>query len=85
MVTRRTFIGGLVGATIAPSFATAAADRDIEPEFLRDWLRAGRIPAMVERLPTHPRIINMKEWACSPVSTAAPCARSSAAPKTSAT
>jgi peptide/nickel transport system substrate-binding protein len=66
MVTRRSFIGGLVGAAIAPSLAKGAADRDIEPEFLRDWLRAGRIPAMVERLPTHPRIINMKEMGMQP-------------------
>ncbi len=60
MVTRRSFLGGLVGAAIAPSIANAAADRDIEPEFLRDWLRADRIPPMVDRLPTHPRIVNMK-------------------------
>ncbi len=60
MVTRRGFIGGLVGAAISPSLAKAVEDRDIEPEFLRDWLRADRIPPMVERLPTHPRIINMK-------------------------
>ncbi len=61
MVTRRTFLGGVIGSAIAPSLVKAAADRDIEPEFLRDWLRAGRIPPMVDRLPTHPRIVNMKE------------------------
>ncbi|KRB51388.1 peptide ABC transporter substrate-binding protein [Rhizobium sp. Root708] len=61
MVTRRTFLGGLVGSAIAPSIVKAAADRDIEPEFLRDWLRADRIPPMVDRLPTHPRIVNMRE------------------------
>lgn len=60
MVSRRTFLGGLIGSAIAPSLVNAAADRDIEPEFLRDWLRADRIPPMVDRLPTHPRIVNMK-------------------------
>jgi peptide/nickel transport system substrate-binding protein len=59
MVTRRTFLGGLIGSAVLPSAVKAAADRDIEPEFLRDWLRAGRIPPMVDRLPTHPRIVNM--------------------------
>src|SRR6478735_1898016 len=65
MVTRRRFLGGMVGAAIAPS-VVKAADRDIEPEFLRDLLRAGRIPAMVDRLPTHPRIINMKDAGLQP-------------------
>lgn len=65
MVTRRRFLGGMVGAAIAPS-VVKAADRDIEPEFLRDLLRAGRIPAMVDRLPTHPRIINMKDEGLQP-------------------
>jgi len=66
MVTRRTFLGGVIGSAILPSVAKAAADRDIEPEFLRDWLRAGRIPAMADRLPTHPRIVNMKEAGLQP-------------------
>jgi peptide/nickel transport system substrate-binding protein len=65
MVTRRRFLGGMVGAAIAPS-VVKAADRDIEPDFLRDLLRAGRIPAMVDRLPTHPRIINMKNAGLQP-------------------
>lgn len=60
MVTRRTFLGGLLGSAIAPSLLQAA-DRDIEPEFLRDWLRAGSVPPMVQRLPKHPRIVNMKD------------------------
>jgi peptide/nickel transport system substrate-binding protein len=65
LVTRRTFLGGLIGTTIAPSLLKAA-DRDIEPEFLRPWLRAGSMPAMVDRLPTHPRIINMKDAGLEP-------------------
>ncbi|MDM9620321.1 ABC transporter substrate-binding protein [Rhizobium sp. S96] len=68
MVSRRTFLGGLVGSVLAPSIAGANGDRDrdIEPEFLTDWLRAGRIPAMVDRLPTHPRIVNMKNMGREP-------------------
>ncbi|MBW9113277.1 ABC transporter substrate-binding protein [Rhizobium cauense] len=66
MVTRRTFLGGLIGSAVVPSVVNAAADRDIEPEFLRDWLRAGRVPPMVDRLPTHPRIVNMKEMGRQP-------------------
>ncbi|MBB3319052.1 MULTISPECIES: ABC transporter substrate-binding protein [unclassified Rhizobium] len=61
MVTRRTFLTGLIGSTVLPAAVKAASeDRDIEPEFLRDWLRAGRIPPMADRLPAHPRIVNMR-------------------------
>ncbi len=42
MVTRRTFLGGLIGSAIAPSLANAVGERDIEPEFLSDLLRAGQ-------------------------------------------
>ncbi|QRM46329.1 ABC transporter substrate-binding protein [Rhizobium sp. BG4] len=67
MVTRRTFLGGMIGATVAPGLVRAASDdRDIEPEFLRDLLRADAIPPMPQRLPKHPRIVNMKEAGLTP-------------------
>lgn len=66
MVTRRTFLGGLLGAAVGPAAARDMGDRDIEPEFLRDLLTADRIPPMPERLPKHPRIINMKEAGLTP-------------------
>lgn len=60
MVTRRTFLG-LLGATVFPATIRAAADRDIEPAFLEPWLKADRIPPLVDRIPMHPRIVNMKK------------------------
>lgn len=60
MVTRRTFLG-LLGATMFPATIRAAADRDIEPGFLEPWLRAGSLPPLVDRIPVHPRIVNMKK------------------------
>ena len=65
MVNRRSFLGGLAATTLLPSLGRAA-DRDIEPEFLRDQLRAGNIPALADRIPVHPRIVNMKELGLQP-------------------
>ncbi|WP_337267166.1 ABC transporter substrate-binding protein [Oryzifoliimicrobium ureilyticus] len=60
MVSRRTFLGGLVTTVMAPKLS-AGADRDVEPEFLRSLLRAQRIPPMADRLPNYPRVVNMKD------------------------
>ncbi|MHC1551684.1 ABC transporter substrate-binding protein [Phyllobacterium sp. K27] len=49
-----------MGYLLSPNFASAA-DRDIEPEFLSDRLRARSLPPLVERLPTRPRIIGLKK------------------------
>ncbi|EJN06207.1 ABC transporter substrate-binding protein [Phyllobacterium sp. YR531] len=64
MVTRRKILGtiglGGLGYLLSPSFALAA-DRDLEPEFLADRLKARSLPPLVDRLPTRPRIIGLKE------------------------
>ncbi|QND50621.1 ABC transporter substrate-binding protein (plasmid) [Phyllobacterium sp. 628] len=59
MVTRRTVLGVLASAMVPAT--VKAADREREPEFLADRLRATSLPPLVQRLPKHPRIINMKE------------------------
>lgn len=64
MITRREVLGtiglGGLGCLLSPNFASAA-DRDLEPEFLSDQLRARSLPPLVKRLPTRPRIIGLKE------------------------
>ncbi|MEP7453760.1 ABC transporter substrate-binding protein [Phyllobacterium sp. SB3] len=64
MVTRRKILGTLglggLGYLLSPNFALAA-DRDLEPEFLSDRLKARSLPPLAERLPTRPRIIGLKE------------------------
>ena len=59
MVTRRVFLGGLIGSTIAPS--VLVAQQIAEPEFLKAKLADGSLPPMAERIPAQPRIINLKE------------------------
>jgi peptide/nickel transport system substrate-binding protein len=49
----------------APDFATGA-DRDLEPEFLSERLKARSLPPLVDRLPTRPRIIGLKEMGRTP-------------------
>ena len=53
MVTRRTFLGGLVGAAIAP--AVLRAEPTGEPEFLKERLASGSLPPMAGRIPARPR------------------------------
>ncbi|MET3649407.1 ABC transporter substrate-binding protein [Phyllobacterium ifriqiyense] len=64
MITRREVLGtiglGGLGCLLSSNFASAA-DRDLEPEFLSDQLRARSLPPLVKRLPTRPRIIGLKE------------------------
>ena len=36
-----------------------AADADNEPEYLHDWLKAGQMPALAQRLPKMPRVVNV--------------------------
>ncbi|MGR9348563.1 ABC transporter substrate-binding protein (plasmid) [Rhizobium leguminosarum] len=64
MVTRRTFLGGLVGAAIAP--AVLRAQQAAEPEFLKERLTSGSLPPMAERIPLRPRIVNLKEMGLEP-------------------
>ncbi|WFS22914.1 ABC transporter substrate-binding protein [Rhizobium rhododendri] len=59
MVTRRTFLGA-IASTMLPTFSARAADRDIEPEYLRPWLDAAQMPAMADRLPDRPRVVQLK-------------------------
>lgn len=69
MITRREVLGtiglGGLGCLLSPNFASAA-DRDLEPEFLSDQLRARSLPPLVKRLPTRPRIIGLKEMGRAP-------------------
>jgi peptide/nickel transport system substrate-binding protein len=59
VVTRRTFLGGLA-ATMLPLPALAAGNPDQEPEFFRAQLTDGKLPKLADRLPTQPRIVNLK-------------------------
>ena len=59
MVTRRIFLGGLIGSAIAPS--VLRAQQLAEPEILRARVADGSLPPMAERIPTEPRIVNLKE------------------------
>lgn len=69
MVTRRDVLGtfglGALGYSLLPSLAIAA-DRDMEPDFFEDRLRARSLPPLVERLPKRPRIIGLKEMGRKP-------------------
>lgn len=69
MVTRRKILGTLglggLGYLLSPNFALAA-DRDLEPEFLSDRLKARSLPPLADRLPTRPRIIGLKEMGRAP-------------------
>ncbi|TCR80084.1 ABC transporter substrate-binding protein [Rhizobium sp. BK376] len=65
MVTRRSFLG-LVASTVLAPAAARATDRDIEPEYLRPWLRAAQLPPLAERLPDRPRIVYVKRMGREP-------------------
>ncbi|MBZ9603504.1 ABC transporter substrate-binding protein [Phyllobacterium chamaecytisi] len=69
MVTRRTILGtfglGALGCAMLPDL-TGAADRDIEPEYLADQLRARSLPPLPQRLPKRPRIVRLKEMGRTP-------------------
>lgn len=58
MVTRRIFLGGLIGSVIAPS--AIRAQQIAEPEILKARVADGSLPPMAERIPTEPRIVNLK-------------------------
>ena len=49
MVTRRIFLGGLIGSAIAPS--VLRAQQVAEPEFLKTKLADGSLPPMAQRIP----------------------------------
>lgn len=55
MITRRTALGLIASAALPPRLA--AADR--EPDYLRPLLEAGKLPAMVQRLPQRPRVVDV--------------------------
>jgi peptide/nickel transport system substrate-binding protein len=65
VVTRRTFLG-VIASTMLPAVASAAMDRDYEPEYLRPWLRAAQLPPLAERIPDRPRIVHIKEMGREP-------------------
>ncbi|MBB3146249.1 peptide/nickel transport system substrate-binding protein [Phyllobacterium trifolii] len=69
MVTRRTVLGtfglGALGCAMLPSLANAA-DRDIEPEYLAEQLRARSLPPLSQRLPKRPRIVRLKQMGRTP-------------------
>jgi peptide/nickel transport system substrate-binding protein len=56
MITRRTALGLMAAATLAPVTVRAA---DLEPEALRAEIEAGKLPKMADRLPKVPRVINV--------------------------
>ena len=62
MITRRTALGMLAAtclpASLAPSRARATLALQ-EPEFLKEKLADGTLPAMAERLPKVPRVVNL--------------------------
>lgn len=55
-ITRRTALA-LLGSTLLPVTARAAADR--EPPFLLPLVEAGKLPELTLRLPRNPRIVNV--------------------------
>jgi peptide/nickel transport system substrate-binding protein len=65
VVTRRTFLG-LVASGVLTPIAAKATDRDIEPEYLRPWLRAAQLPPLADRLPDRPRIVYVKRMGREP-------------------
>jgi peptide/nickel transport system substrate-binding protein len=56
VIKRRTVLGVLASA-ILPGLSRAAVQR--EPDFLADDISSDRLPAMADRLPRTPRVINM--------------------------
>ena len=69
MVTRRTLLGtfglGAIGLTMLPDLVHAA-DRELEPEYLDEQLRARSLPPLSERLPKRPRIVGLKAMGRTP-------------------
>ncbi len=57
MITRRTALG-LMATALVPGTLRAA---DLEPEFLRADVEAGKLPKVADRLPKVPRVINVVE------------------------
>ena len=55
MITRRTALA-LLGSTLLPAVGRAA---DREPSFLMPLIEAGKLPDLVNRLPSQPRIVNV--------------------------
>ena len=55
MITRRTTLG-LLASAFLPGMARAGM---IEPEYLRPYLRAQRLPGLNERVPVNPRVVNL--------------------------
>ena len=62
MITRRTALG-LMATALVPGTLRAA---DVEPEFLRADVDAGKLPKMIDRLPKVPRVINVAEMGGAP-------------------
>jgi peptide/nickel transport system substrate-binding protein len=65
VVTRRTFLG-VIASTMLPAAASAAMDRDYEPDYLRPWLKAAQLPPLADRIPDRPRIVHVKEMGREP-------------------
>jgi peptide/nickel transport system substrate-binding protein len=55
MVTRRTALGALA----MPLLAGRAGAEDLEPDFLRPLVEAGKLPPVAARLPKVPRVVNV--------------------------
>ena len=55
MITRRTALG-LMATALVPGTLRAA---DLEPEFLRADVEAGKLPKVADRLPKNPRVIDV--------------------------
>lgn len=61
-VSRRTVLQGALGGLAASLLPLPAlADREREPDYLEERLRARSLPPLSERLPTHPRIVRLKD------------------------
>jgi peptide/nickel transport system substrate-binding protein len=69
VVTRRTLLGtfglGALSCAVLPGLASAA-DRELEPEYLDDQLKARSLPPLAERLPKRPRIVGLKAMGRTP-------------------
>ena len=55
MITRRTALA-LLGSTLLPTVGRAG---DLEPDYLKPMIEAGKLPELVHRLPVKPRIVNV--------------------------
>lgn len=71
MISRRTVLLGMAStltplSTILTATGPALADRDREPGFLAERLHALALPPLSQRLPKHPRIVNVQEMGREP-------------------